>query len=160
MSELTLMERVELILAKHGVTPRLDGQDVVSDIGCGTVGCKLRISPAHPMLRCLISFPVFVAEHQRLAMAETICRINHSMYSGALELDMEDGELRFRNAVPLLDTTPSDEQLDWLIFWSWGFMRRYCPALLDVAVGLCDPEVAIAKVEAEGAQMLLEERLD
>ena len=157
MTALTLMERVEAILARHGIVPQTDGEDVTGYIHCGLVECKLRIAPQDRMLRCLISFPIFVPDYQRLAMAEAICRMNFCLYSGAMELDMADGELRFRNALPMIDTVPTDEQLEWLVFWSWSFAKRYCMALLEVAVGACDPETAVAKVEAGGVQLLLEE---
>jgi len=39
----------------------------------------------------------------------------------------------------MIDAVPTDEQLDWLVFWSWSFAKRYCMALLEVAVGACDP---------------------
>lgn len=156
MTDLTLMERVEAILANHGIVPRVEDNDLTSYISCGVVACKLRISCLDRMLRCLISFPVFVPEHYRLAMAETLCRVNFCLYSGAMELDWADGEVRFRNALPLIDTVPTEEQLEWLVLWSWGFAKRYCMALLEVAVGACEPEVAVAKVEAGGVQLLLQ----
>lgn len=158
MSDLTLMERVELILAEHGIVPRTEENGLTSFISCGLIACKLRISCLDRMLRCLISFPVFVPEHYRPAMAETLCRINFCLYSGAMELDWADGEIRFRNALPLLDSTPTEEQLEWLVLWSWSFAKRYCKALLEVAVGACEPEVAVAKVQAGGVQLLLVER--
>ncbi len=156
MTDLTLMERVEAILANHGIVPQTEGDDLTSYISCGVVACKLRISPIDRMLRCLISFPVFVPEHYRPAMAETLCRINFCLYSGAMELDWADGELRFRNALPMIDSVPTEEQLEWLVFWSWSFAKRYCMALLEVAVGACEPESAVAKVEAVGVQLLLD----
>jgi hypothetical protein len=158
MTELTLLERVDAILAQHGIISQPDGEDRTTYISCGLIGCRLRISQDERMLRCLISFPIYVPDYQRLAMAEALCRINFPLYSGAMEMDMHDGELRFRNGLPILDSVPTQEQLDWLIFWSWGFARRYSMALLEVAVGACDPEVAVAKVEAVGRQMMLEER--
>jgi len=45
---------------------------------------RLRISQDDKMLRCLISFPIYVPDYQRLAMAEALCRINFSLYSGAM----------------------------------------------------------------------------
>ena len=71
---------------------------------------------------------------------------------------MKDGELRFRNSLAVIDSVPTNEQLDWLVYWSWGFVKRYSMALLEVAVGACEPEVAVAKIEAGGVQLLLEER--
>lgn len=158
MTELTLLERVDAILAQHGIISQPDGDDRTTYISCGPIGCRLRISQDDKMLRLLISFPLYIPDYQRLAMAEALCRINFSLFSGAMEMDMRDGELRFRNALPVLDSVPTQEQLDWLVFWSWGFAKRYAMALLEVAVGACEPEVAVAKVEAVGRQMLLEER--
>ena len=158
MSDLTLLERVELILAKDGIVPARDGEDLTTYISCGLVACNLRIAPTDGMLRLLISFPIFVPEHQRLAVAEALCRINLNLYSGAMEIDMADGELRFRNALPILDSVPTLEQLEWLVFWSWTFAKRYCMALMEVAVGACSPEVAVAKVEAGGVQLRLQGR--
>jgi hypothetical protein len=154
------MERVEAILVRNGIVPHLDGDDLTTYIGCGLIGCRLRISPIDRMLRCLISFPVYVPDYQRQAMAEAVCRINFCLYSGAMELDMADGELRFRNSLPIIDSVPTHEQLEWLLLWSWGFAKRYSMALMEVAVGACSPEVAVAKVEAMGVQLLLEESGD
>ena len=158
MTELTLLERVDAILAQHGIISEPDGEDRTTYISCGPVGCRLRISQDDKMLRCLISFPIYVPDNQRLAMAEALCRINFSLFSGAMEMDMRDGELRFRNGLPILDSVPTQALLDWLVFWSWSFAKRYAMALLEVAVGACEPEVAVAKIEAVGRQMLLEER--
>ncbi len=158
MTDLTLLERVEAILAQHGIVPQPDGEDLTTYISCGLIGCRLRISQDDRMLRLLISFPVYVPDYQRLAMAEALCRINYSLFSGAMEMDFADGELRFRNGLPILDSVPTEALLDWLVFWSWSFAKRYAMALLEVAVGACDPETAVAKVEAVGQQMLLEEQ--
>ncbi len=157
MTDQTLMERVEAILVQHNVVPETDGEDLTTYISCGVVACKLRIAPQDRTLRCLISFPIFVPKRHRPAMAEALCRINFSLYSGAMELDMNDGELRFRNALPLIDGVPTEEQLEWLVFWSWSFANRYCMALLEVAVGACEPEVAVGKVDALGMQLRLQE---
>jgi hypothetical protein len=153
---LTLVERVELILIQHGITPRSDDEMVITNITCGAVGCKLRVGPADQMLRCLIALPLLVPPEQRPAMVELLCRINYNLFSGAFEMDMNDGELRFRNALPLIDGVPTDEQLTWLVFWSWGLVKRYSSALLDVLTGVCSAAEAIAKVEAGGVQLLLE----
>ena len=83
------------------------------------------------MLRCLISFPIYVPDYQRLAVAEALCRINFSLFPGAMEMDMQDGELRFRNGLPILDSVPTQEQLNWLVFWSWGFAKLYAMVLLE-----------------------------
>ena len=82
MTELTLVERVEAVLAQHEIIPKRDGEGLTTDISCGLVGCRLRISQTDRMLRCLISFPIYVPEHQRLAMAEALCRINFSLFPG------------------------------------------------------------------------------
>jgi hypothetical protein len=160
MSEisLTLVERVELILVQNGITFRSDARKVTCNINCGAVTCRLRVAPAERMLRCLISLPLFVPKAQLSAMAEVLCRINYNLYSGAFEMDMTDGELRYRNALPLIDGIPTDEQLTWLVFWSWGLVKRYSPAMIEVLTGACSPETAIGKIEAQGTQRLLDER--
>ena len=150
---MTLLERVEAVLLSHGITPEHDSDDLVTYISTGLVGSKMRISELEGMLRCLISTPVFVPADRRFSIAETICRINWNLYGGAVEMDFEDGELRFRNSLPILDSEFTDTQLDWLVFWSWNIVRRYISALLEVVVGACEPGLAIAKVEMGGVEV-------
>jgi hypothetical protein len=151
---MTILERVEAMLLTHDITPEHQGDDLTTYIACGMVGCRMLISHTKGMLRVYITQPVHVPDYQRQAVADAIARVNWSLHSGAMELDMSDGELRFRNVLPVMDSDPTDEQLDWVLFWSWSLMGRYTNALLDVIVGACEPETAIAKVEAPGLEMV------
>jgi hypothetical protein len=151
---MTLLERAEAMLKAHGITPDHAQDDLITYINCGVVSCRLLVCETKGMLRVYITFPIHVPDYQRLAVGETTCRINYALHAGAMELDMADGELRFRNILPALDSVPTDEQIDWVLFWSWGLVKRYARALLEVTMGTCEPEVAVAKVETPGLEMV------
>ncbi|RFO94732.1 hypothetical protein DIC66_21890 [Rhodoferax lacus] len=45
------------------------------------------------------SYPVYVPEHRRAAVAEALVRINYTIHWGSFDMDMCDGEVRTRIAV-------------------------------------------------------------
>ncbi len=52
-----------------------------------------------------------VPEDKRFEVCEFINRINYELDNGNLEMDMEDGEIRYRTFLDLSDASPSKEQI-------------------------------------------------
>ena len=72
---------------------------------------------------------------------------------GNFELDMADGELRFKSSLPVNDAEPSDTQIRRLISNSIGVVAHYGPALLDVACTELEPAMAIEKANANWKEL-------
>lgn len=157
---MNLLERVQSVLCQFGVTSKASAEDLTCFVRIGPLGARLLVMEDRDFLRVLVLIPIFTPEYRRLAMAEAISRASFSLNTGAFEMDWEDGELRFRSALPILDAEPTDEQLRCLVLSAWNTAVRYTTALAEVAFTDIDPEIAIDRAEAswkeEQQQMLVE----
>jgi len=93
--------------------------------------------------------PNRVPQHRRLAAAEFLVRANYGLILGCFELDMEDGELRYRCGVDVEDSELSLAMAKNMIYTAISTMDRYYQGLMAVAYGDIDPKVAIAKSEKQ-----------
>jgi hypothetical protein len=102
--------------------------------------------------RFLTTYCVFaprVPETRRPAMLEAIARANFGLHTGAFEVDLDDGELRFRDGlIARRAELPLGFMRDMLSF-SVFICDRYHDALMGVAFGDVEPAAAIAAVEGE-----------
>lgn len=105
---------------------------------------------ANEEARFLSAYCVFaprVPEARRAAMLEAIARANFGLHTGAFEMDLDDGELRFRDGANLGRHLPSVSMVRDLIRFAIFMCDRYHDALMGVAFGGAEPAAAIAAVE-------------
>jgi hypothetical protein len=145
---MNLLERVQNLLCQMGITAEYRPEDISTFISTGPIGSRLKVREGHGYLKCFVLIPVLTPEYRRFAMAEALSRANFSLNTGTFEMDWEDGELRFRSAMPVIDAEPTDEQLRCLIVAAWNTVARYMTALVEVAFTEIDPEIAIDRAEA------------
>src|SRR5579862_7139742 len=69
------------------------------------------------------------------------------MSLGGFEMDMEDGDLRFKASVPARDEPLTVEACRHLIYVGMSMMDRYLPGLLAVIFGATTPADAIEQCE-------------
>lgn len=69
------------------------------------------------------------------------------MIIGAFEIDLDDGEVRFRTSIDLDGLELSDEALENLFGHNFHVMGTYLPAIVAVSAGKSEPADAIATVE-------------
>lgn len=79
------------------------------------------------------------------AMAEFICRINYGLMNGNFELDMEDGEVRFKVFVDCSMGLPNEKMIDHCIGFPLFMFERYGEGIVSVILGSATPEEAMAK---------------
>ena len=80
-------------------------------------------------------------------MADFICRANYGLRNGNFELDMTDGELRYKVFVDCDGITPTDEIIRGSIVIPAMMFDRYAPGILDIMFKGSTAEEAIAKCE-------------
>lgn len=106
----------------------------------------LREEPA--MIGALVRMPDLVAESKRPAMAEAIARANYGLSLGCFEMDMSDGEMDYRIAMPTASASVSHEQLRTLLGAAMWTTNRYHRAFSRLLYGDdLSPAEVIAEVE-------------
>jgi hypothetical protein len=94
------------------------------------------------------SSPVEVAPERRQAMSELVTRANFGLVIGNFELDLADGELRFKTSIDVEGDRLSEALVRNLVFANLAVTRRYLPAVLAVSRFGADPAAAVAEVES------------
>ena len=90
---------------------------------------------------------VRVPEDRRLAVAELSTRANYGMRIGNFELDLRDGEVRYKSSVDFEHNALTASLAMNALMPALGTMDRYFPAVMGVAFGSIDPAEAIAELE-------------
>jgi Family of unknown function (DUF1790). len=102
-----------------------------------------------PKLYFYFNIPYNIPENKRQAICEYICRANYGLYLGNFEMDMSDGELRYKTSVNWAeDAVPSDEMFHALIYLNATTVDKYFTGVNAVVYGGISPEKAVADVEA------------
>jgi hypothetical protein len=113
----------------------------VATEGFGEHGSWLLVGQAHEDAGSLAVYsvlPVHVPEERRTAVALLLARINYGLIIGNFELDLDDGEVRFKASGPAGTPLPP------LVATVLGQTDRWLPALQAVAAGE-DPAAAFAR---------------
>lgn len=82
-----------------------------------------------------------------LRMAEFICRANYGLRNGNFELDMRDGEVRYKCYVYCEGITPTTEIVRTSVYVPAGMFERYAPGILNIIFGGASAKDAVEKCE-------------
>ncbi len=99
------------------------------------------------VFKLLVQLPERVPGDQRAPMAEFITRANFGLNVGAFEMDMSDGELRFRVGVDLENTADCAPLLRQCLAAGLTTAERYYPGFMSILHADAHPRDAIAEVE-------------
>jgi hypothetical protein len=91
--------------------------------------------------------PERVPEERRAAVTELVSRINYGLILGNFEIDLSDGEVRFKVSADFGGAEPGEAQLKPLVATSLAQFDRWLPSLRDV-IGGADPAETFASVVA------------
>ena len=80
-----------------------------------------------------------------------INRLNYEAALGNFEMDVEDGEVRFRTSIEAREAPVSRQLLTPIVYENLATADRYLPAFEQVIEGSASPADAIAAAEADGA---------
>ena len=127
-----------------------DSQSICADFRgeVGTYRIIAQVESENELFQVFGLAPVRVPEGCRPAIAETIARANYGLRVGKLEMDMDDGELRFQVAQILADDNLDGSVIHRLIGTAMGMLDRYLPAILSVIYGNELPKDAIRCADA------------
>ncbi|MCO4744574.1 MAG: YbjN domain-containing protein [Proteobacteria bacterium] len=88
-----------------------------------------------------------VPEHRRSAVAEYVSRANYGLPIGNFEIDVTDGELRFKTSMDLEGGVLTAKMAENLLVLNLQTMDRYTPGALKVAFDNGKPAAIIAEIE-------------
>jgi hypothetical protein len=109
--------------------------------GHGSNGAWLLIGQAYDALDAAVIYgvvPERVPADRRAAVAELVTRINYGLILGSFELDLDDGEVRFKAS--LARAAPTRAELTPLVITVHAQLDRWLPALSAVADGAAPAE--------------------
>lgn len=102
-------------------------------------------------------------EKKMAIMAEFICRANYGLKNGNFELDMRDGEIRYKSFVDCEGLTPTTGMVRNSIHCPAAMFDRYGDGIVDIIFGNSTAKEAVAKCEKspeEELRALLGEEFD
>lgn len=113
----------------------------------GLLACYTQIR-AEALFLCYVVAPLRVAERMRPAVAEFIHRANYGLWIGNFEMDMDDGEVRYKSSLDFEGVPLSYELIRNAIFPAIQSMVCYLPGLAAVVEGRPPAEV-VADLHAD-----------
>ncbi len=99
-------------------------------------------------LVCCASYPVNVPEAHRPAVAELLCRLNWPLLIGSWEMDLMDGEVRYRTSHPARSAELTEPLARDLCYTGFATFAHGWPAVLSVATGSVNPAAAFEAAHA------------
>ena len=118
------------------------------------VPCRLKsvriifdADPQKKFVRILGISPLDVDEENRAAVCEYLTRANYGFVIGGFEMDLRDGEVRYRIGIMDRDGTGvSKETIDHGMDIVLAMFTKYGDGLVSVMMGFSDPATEIEKV--------------
>jgi hypothetical protein len=97
--------------------------------------CYVDIKPDRYLCILYVIAPNRVPPLKRTQAAEFLTRANYGLILGCFELDMDDGEIRYRTSVQVEDSEMSQAMVKTIINVSFGTMERYYSGLMSIIYG-------------------------
>lgn len=113
----------------------------------GTYRVVVVVDQDRSVVRFLTFIEGKVPETRRRDVMEYLTRANYGLLLGNFEMDLADGEVRFKCAVDTEGGELSYTQYQNLLYTSVAMQDRYFPGLQTVLQGLADPAAAITEAE-------------
>lgn len=93
-------------------------------------------------------------EKMMKTMAEFICRANYGLKNGNFELDMRNGEIRYKSFVSCGGITPTPEMIKRSIYCPATMFEQYSDGIVDIILGNATAKSAIEKCEKSSEEEL------
>ncbi len=156
-----IAEETAIVVPKKSLFERVAGyldandwrHDADTQKGYFSMGCRIKEASVRVIIdvyesddwRRLLTFstyPVMVPEHRRSAVIEALTRINYQLIYGSFEMDLADGEIRFRTVVEA-EKELDDAMIDRVLNANLSSADRYFAALMTITYGNASPATVI-----------------
>lgn len=116
----------------------------------GSWQCMIRVFSQTQRIVVYSLLPDVVPDSERLRLAQMLSRINYGLVLGNFELDLDDGEVRYKTSLDAEDMTLNLTILRNLVYGNFFGMDLYIRALQTALQNPEDPvEALIAEAEGE-----------
>ena len=115
----------------------------------GRWNCVAIAGPQDEHLLFLSLLPCKAIPARRAACAELLTRINFGLTHGCFEMDLSDGEIRYRTSAPLASADVSPGLVEHLVFSNICTVDRFFGAIMKVIYAGVSPASAMNPVEAK-----------
>jgi len=105
--------------------------------------CVASVGQKDEYLMFLSLLPCKAQSRRRAACAELLTRINYGLSHGCFEMDVEDGEVRFRTTLPLVSPQASPELVEHLVFSNLHAVDHFFGAIMQVLYAGVSPKAAL-----------------
>jgi hypothetical protein len=109
--------------------------------------CTMFTDEKAGIVRCYVRVPIWVPEASRAPMCEAIARANYNLPFGNFELDVRDGELRYKTSIDVEGGELVPTMVHNLVGAGIAMCNHYHPAFMRLIYGGITPEQAIEEVE-------------
>jgi hypothetical protein len=91
--------------------------------------------------------PFNIPEERRAATMELLTRANYGLILGNFEIDLADGQVRFKTSLSLGSAPLTEALVDRLVIPNLHAMNTYLPAIARMVDGDLTPAEAISRIE-------------
>jgi len=113
----------------------------------GNYDCWFQDRPNEQQLMFYARAPTNAVEDKRQAVAEFMTRANYGMVIGNFELDLKDGEMRYKASVDYEHIQVNNAFLKNMSYQVVVNMDRYLPGIMKLLYSDITPEEAVAEIE-------------
>jgi hypothetical protein len=113
----------------------------------GNYDCWFQARPAEQQLMFYSRAPVNAPPNRRAALAEFFTRANYGMVVGNFELDMDDGEMRYKVSCDVEGVELHLTFLKNISYTAVVTLDRYLPGIMKVLYSEIDPAEAVREIE-------------
>ena len=147
-----LLETVERFFEEdEWVFDKIEGQQVLTAGFRGDNGtwrCYAQVEEDEQWFAFYSTLDTNTPEDRRHAVAELLTLANYGLIIGNFEMDLRDGEVRYKTSINVTDDRLTVALVRPLVYFNLFTMDRYLESIMSVAFGNVAPADAIAKVEA------------
>jgi hypothetical protein len=144
-----LMAVVRAMLEGNGYTAtEMDATTVQLAIGNqhGIYQVYFTATDANDLVRVVSHYGSRVPVDRRAAVGEALTRINWRTSIGSFDMDLSDGDVRFRIGMDVEEGLLSQKMANNMLGFAMHMMERYHEPLMRIAFGDADPETAVVDV--------------
>ena len=141
---------VKTFLDEQGIRhDQLDDHTLHAGIGGenGLFPAFLDIDDEEGRLLVITICPANVPKGRRAAVVELLMRINWRLVLGSFDMDMDDGQIRFRTSIMLGQGGLNEEAITHVVLSNLTLMDHHLPDINTVAFGSTSPKSALQQAQ-------------